>query len=302
VPDLATFVAETDAENAGIDLVAEGVLPPRPQHGRPPADVAEAGEIYLELASLKLDDEQALLDFANRYGTLGVGHNDYRLFERLPGFQEQTRGELARSWPNGRRPAVRDAWLANPGPETLAEFRFGARVIRDLITAWEIVRDREQPWVIPWESIPLGFQVITNEERDAWQQHGRTLNIADEADRYLRETLNRGLEPFHPRLIDADLLAKRPDHVATHSPLYSVLCLELYNHILERADYRACQNENCQRTFVRQTGRAEHGQHRTEGRLLYCSKHCARAQAQRKFRRRQKAKTVTRRDPKRGPK
>ncbi|MEV1174540.1 hypothetical protein [Nonomuraea sp. NPDC049784] len=64
--------------------------------------------------------------------------------------------------------------------------------------------------------------------------------------------------------------------------------LQLYNHLVEKAEFRQCANELCDKTFVRQRGRAEFGQHRTSG-ILYHSRDCARAQAQRQLRRRRKA-------------
>jgi hypothetical protein len=70
--------------------------------------------------------------------------------------------------------------------------------------------------------------------------------------------------------------------------VYSVSFLQLYNHLVEKAELRQCANEPCRRTFVRQRGRAEFGQHRTSG-ILYCSRDCARAQAQRQLRRRRRA-------------
>jgi hypothetical protein len=65
--------------------------------------------------------------------------------------------------------------------------------------------------------------------------------------------------------------------------------LELFNHVAASEVYRRCQNETCRRVFVRQYGRAEQGQTRREG-VMYCSYHCAQAQAQRNYRRRRKAR------------
>ncbi|WP_219516154.1 hypothetical protein [Nonomuraea ceibae] len=45
--------------------------------------------------------------------------------------------------------------------------------------------------------------------------------------------------------------------------VYSVSFLQLYNHLVEKTEFRQCANEPCGKTFVRQRGRAEFGQHRT---------------------------------------
>ncbi|MFE7015734.1 hypothetical protein ACFVAQ_35450 [Streptomyces sp. NPDC057651] len=69
--------------------------------------------------------------------------------------------------------------------------------------------------------------------------------------------------------------------------IYSVAYLQMYNHIAENAVVRECASETCRRAFVRQRGRAEYGQNRTSG-IKYCTRECARAQAQRELRRRRK--------------
>ena len=69
--------------------------------------------------------------------------------------------------------------------------------------------------------------------------------------------------------------------------VYSSSFLQLYNHMAEEATVRHCANEPCGRPFVRQRGRARFEQHRTEG-IMYCTRECARAQAQRELRRRRR--------------
>ena len=59
---------------------------------------------------------------------------------------------------------------------------------------------------------------------------------------------------------------------------------------------RECANEPCDVLFVRQRGRAKHGQHRAIG-IKYCSTQCAAAQSQRDRRRRERVKAVQKHQP-----
>jgi hypothetical protein len=251
---------------------------------RPPREVADAGEIYLELLELALSDTGAIVEFVDRYGILGISYNSYALVRALPGFNETIRPMLEAAWPEGRTEGLdnrlhRGVMLV----ETLTEFRLGALCLRDLAHAWQIVNGDKQWPATPsarWESIPVGEQI-----RPTWTDTTSTPpRKASEAESLLVSMINFGLEPFHPRLLWSGLNAARPE-ATFGGPLYSTCCLELYNHILEHATYRQCANDRCRRIFVRQTGRAEHGQHRSKG-VKYCSNHCARAQAQREYRRR----------------
>ena len=71
--------------------------------------------------------------------------------------------------------------------------------------------------------------------------------------------------------------------------LYNICALELFNHIVENADYLICGNENCQqKNFVRQQGGKKHW-HRSNG-VLYCTESCAHAVAQRAYRRRRRGR------------
>jgi len=107
---------------------------------------------------------------------------------------------------------------------------------------------------------------------------------------YLERILNAGLKPFHVNLTVSYLGNEQPEnplHPWGQTSLYSAICLQLANDIAENVTYRHCQNESCGRIFSRQRGRSEYGQHKTKGEIYYCSKWCAKAQAQRGLRRRQ---------------
>lgn len=79
--------------------------------GGPPAETD--GETYLRFAEIDLDDDAAILAFANAAGTVGLS--------------------------------------GGPESQTLAEFRFTAQVIRDAVTAWRLLQ-REPTLETPqWE-------------------------------------------------------------------------------------------------------------------------------------------------------
>lgn len=70
--------------------------------------------------------------------------------------------------------------------------------------------------------------------------------------------------------------------------LHAALCLQIYNLWVEDLPVKTCAL--CGRSFVRQRGRSEQGQYRTTG-VMFCSKNCARAQANRVYRKRKKGTT-----------
>jgi hypothetical protein len=270
----------------------------------------QAGEIYLELLELDLSDREAILEFVRDYGLLGVvdPFRGWSFFETLPNFD----GSL--TWPLEKaRSRVSDAIehqahlqaryvaaaleIAPPEPgeglmpqvETIVEFIVGAKFIRDAARAWMAIRDARNPLESEYES-PLA---------DELGEHPSMVTLVD----FFASFFTSGLEPFHPGLrlhasgvnddsepeLTAGLEVRpNPAEMGRAAPLYAICCAELYNHIVEMAEYRVCANETCPRLFVRQEGRSRYGQSRRSG-VKYCSASCARAQAQRAYRRRRQS-------------
>jgi hypothetical protein len=206
-----------------------------------------------DLLDVDTDDDHEVVDFLNRHGALlgGGPHLPHPAAEALLYHDERAllRKELNRI---GR------------GDSATISIRAAAlslRVARAL--AWHWVYEQE------------GSEVA-----DAWQQE--QLYAAEGPWRAFGEYINAGLIPFKMRV---DI-----DGVWGGSPavdLYSGLCLQLVNAMTEALPPARCANESCGRPFIRQEGRAEYGQYRTKG-VQYCSRNCARAQAQREYRRRQR--------------
>jgi hypothetical protein len=263
------------------------------------------GETYLRLGATDLENPKAIFAFVEKYGVLG-GWDLYITFEReapfaakeLYGSQLDTTSEVEK-----RRRALPEEsgaiWGSEALPlhysETLDEFRFAARCLRDLTSAWRMFQDGTPAGDVEWVSPQQ-----PGSERDTrfLQEDSFPLFL-------LREALPSWfLRPFTPRLTfdwprlrTGDMpafqnLAPRNGGIRVDQPmrqpvagrLYNICALELYNHIVENAEYLICGNDNCeQKNFVHQQGR-EKNWYRSSG-VLYCSYGCAHAVAQRKYRR-----------------
>lgn len=257
------------------------------------------GETYLELYALDLDDLAAIKGFVQRWGPLGVRHpvwardfdHGYMGFPRASCFHLVTEELAATSDPD-------------PFVETENDFRLGAWCLADLTTAWRILSGdlgaAEATWLTPcwsnstepidapesWQQAATPEIVLSAGMSEALRPFAPTVNFSVEGHGVVDpRTYNRTMEERAPYFPDPSA----PGAYGGELPLFSICCLELFNHIAEGASYRTCANETCDRFFVRQLGRAEHGQHRSIG-VKYCSPECKQMQVQREYRRRKAKK------------
>lgn len=106
------------------------------------------------------------------------------------------------------------------------------------------------------------------------------------------DAIGMGLQAEHPRLV-----LHRRAAIPAPAPrwLFQACAVQLFNAMADGLPFHKCGNETCGRSFVRQRGRVspetEAAPTRRNYRTVnvdYCDKRCARAQAQRELRRRQR--------------
>tara|TARA_R110002110_G_scaffold202879_1_gene414034 strand:+ start:608 stop:1483 length:876 start_codon:yes stop_codon:yes gene_type:complete len=99
--------------------------------------------------------------------------------------------------------------------------------------------------------------------------------------------LNRAMSSYSVRLFaEYEIDGEVPVNLDPEVGLFSALCTQLFN--IEVANERVNRCERCRGAFVHQLGRSNHQQYRKSG-VQYCSKSCANAAAQQKYRERKKA-------------
>jgi hypothetical protein len=153
-----------------------------------------------------------------------------------------------------------------PDDETVAEFVLGATIVRDAVAAWRLLTDEPDGDQADWRLNRL-TEVPSEERRVASAE-------------YLSDVIASGLSSITPVLTLS--LGTEPRDAVLDLNLHSLCCLELFNHVAAGNDYPRCANESCGRLFVRDERARRRG-------MRYCSRTCARAQAQREFRRRKAA-------------
>ncbi len=154
----------------------------------------------------------------------------------------------------------------DPDEETVAEFVLGATIVRDAVAAWRLLTDEPDGEAADWRLNRL-TDVPTEERRAASAE-------------YLGDVIASGLSSITPVLTLT--LGSEPRDAVLDLNLHALCCLELFNHVAAGNDFPRCANESCGRLFVRDERARRRG-------MRYCSRSCARAQAQREFRRRKAA-------------
>jgi hypothetical protein len=241
------------------------------------------GDAYLRLINVDLEKPRSVLRFVNKYGPLGVARCYDQSFEWVAGLAPGGKGARGFHGISTFRElqASREGQVPFPikaNGETVEEFSFGVRCLRTLVRCRQFMRGETRPDQLAFE-VPVA---------DHWE-------VTERADMVLAQGVSQALATFSPQLDlnPASLPGGEPEvtasqtMLATRVGLYPVLCLELFNHIVENADYRECANQNCRGLFTRQVGRATYGQHRRDS--IYCSRECGNAASQRASRGRRAA-------------
>lgn len=221
-------------------------------------------ELYLrELFGLDDRDADALAAWSGTWGML-TGFGD-RAYERL------TRGVRLVAAPLEDETREAQAYAAEhelPAVHVVATEVVAAhvRTLRALARHWRAHVEH-----------PRGRKALLA----AWSGHVVDVGTAwDLFEKYL----NAALAPFQVRV---QARAGRPAGVQDVNG-YSAMALQLANHVAEAATYRRCANETCGQLFVRQRDGAIYEDQRHSTGVMYCEPRCARAQAQREYRRRKR--------------
>ena len=238
----------------------------------------QPGEIYLKLIHTDLDDDASVEEFIGRYGMMGI-HELRGRYGRSPAHEvagdarpEPDDPLQARRWrARNALTLARDPY--KDGEESFDEFLGAAYLLHDAYTLWRCFNDELDPREQPLDLVgaeEFGFAEIPDHYVWPW-----TLDV------------------LSPRLISISGLVDRGgtkhrrETPWEFEPLYSILFLELFNHISAGAHYRICANDRCRQPYVHQQGRAKKGSSRSIG-TLYCSPACARAVAVRAYRERKR--------------
>lgn len=229
-------------------------------------------ELYLrDLRRLDLTNDEAVAAFASEHGHVTVAPTDGEAIPYLSALIESRvkglpvfKAKLRRV--EAGRPSPSATIKGSEFIATLEEMRLAVRWLRDL-TSIAVHRSRWEP----------NAESMAESLADNWQStFARPPKGGEAAAQTLAVGVTAALRPLAPRLSADEPLA------LWGVPTYSLLALQLWNHVAEGAAFRECRM--CHGLFVRQQGGSKRGQHRTRGELRYCSIKCANRYKTRKLR------------------
>jgi hypothetical protein len=211
--------------------------------------------VLRELGDVDATDVDALLAFAREHGVISQTAEDRLPYGLAPGS-------------NGRR----------DGRLHINELSLYVRHAQALAWHWIAYTDDERV-IGAWERAGIA---------DAERRMRPTVD-EDTAWAWFAGALNAGLAGLPPHVMGFTRLPGGGliEYGEPTVDLYTALCVQLFNVMVEDGPIRTCANERCGKRFRRQRGRAEYGQYRTEG-VRFCSRECAKAQGERERRRRQR--------------
>jgi hypothetical protein len=290
-----------------------------------PRYVTLPDEAYLrELVDLDLGDDEAIVDFANTWGWIGdpgfrvreqevdrelqayegYGGPDFEWVARFDAFarvghlQEDDfvgrvsddllaagyvrESFLGVSMPSGQGSAgempQNRVWLNDM--RHLDEFILGASILRDAVRVWQA-----HTGALAWDVVSRSM-----ETDPSWLDVGvafRDDGTVDDASlvSFFCSAMNAALSTFSVHVYASLDEARDTPEILWTAGTFECLALQLADHMRGHAAYAQCANETCRRFFVRQrTATGEVGPRQVG--LRFCSQKCARAEAQRQYRRR----------------
>lgn len=222
--------------------------------------------VLRQLADVDLEDDHAVATLLGDFGVISRPYFD------PTGVPDDRRSKLAPPSDDQR-----DGWWEQRDDGTLEDARWWLKTARALAGVWREASSGGDP-ITAWSA--EGFSSFDEQHAQApawvvWAQFALALDA--------------GLRPFRARV---EYRVEIPDVDVTYGlppvGLYSAACLQVYNLVVGKFVARRCANATCGQVFVHQRGGARHGQYRSKG-VKYCTPECARAEAQRQYRRRKAA-------------
>ncbi len=249
--------AEWRHVDKGFELFESKVAEPLPREA-----------VLREVRQVDLEDPGQLLTFMHRYGPICSTERQGAGLALLP---SSLRGDEAvgleiKALLAAVEVTQRDLWVS----EDVVRLHF--RALWSLVDHWLAHQEQDSGGIV-----------------DAWELNGwnRPKSLAV-AWMWWSDFVNKAVAPFTVR-VDVEDDYGRVGRGNPYPTAYSALVMQLVELVADGTPWKRCAFDGCEQLFARQIGRAQRDQTRSFG-VLYCSASHAKAQAQRNYRRNQRAK------------